>query len=686
MQARPTIGGGDTGRALRCRLGWVAANALLAALLWVDLGTPPAAAAADVPKPTDRRSDRSYYLAMRDGVRLAVSVYFPAGWTEGRRAPAVLMQTRYGRAGLGRWPRSARWLDDGFVLVAVDTRGSTASEGVRLTELSPDQIADIDELVRHVAAQPWSNGQVVAAGQSYAANTADLATSRPAPALLGAVVHQVDFDIYLHVVAPGGVVNRWFLEEWGTLTRNMDLGRAIKGLGEATADAPAADCRLRAEDCRRLYPVLQPVDDDPGFAQLRAALSGKHRWLPSDVLNIAFRDDRGHNGFSFLDMSPGAAMAGVRRERKPMQYWGSWIDGGTAEAALARFRSAPDVPMELWITANDHSNVLNADPFLPDRREPAPSFAEQNAIQSDFVRRLVEGRPISRRVNYYVLGTGEFRTTDVWPPADVKSRTFHFAAGRALAEKSGASGTDAYDVDRTVGTGEKTRWSTQIGIPPQYPDRREIGRRLLTYDTAPMASAVEIVGAPVVDLKVATLSDDPAFFVYVEDVAPDGRVTYVTEGMLRALHRKPADPASLPYDHGPVPLSFRRLDAQLVDPGEPMRVRFALFPTAARIAEGHRIRISIAGADASVFTLYPAEGPERFTVHFGGPEGSRVELPLRDAKRLVLRGPVAVGFGTPAAGPWVAAWNSASSATSSPSSSTAATTVPRSTQPSPRRR
>ena len=594
------------------------------------LGLAPGLAVAADTTAVPKRSDRSYYVPMRDGVRLAVSLYFPGGWKEGSRAPAVLMQTRYGRAGLGRWPRSARWLQDGFVLVAVDARGSTASEGLRLTELSPDEIADTDELVRHVVTQPWSNGKVMAAGQSYVANTADLATSRPAPGLVGAVAHQVDFDVYLHVLAPGGVVNRWFLQEWGTLTRNMDLGRSVLGLGEATATAPAADCRLRAADCPRLYPVLQPVDDDRDFAQLRSALDGKHRWLPSDVLNIAFRDDRGHNGYGFLDMSPGAAMDGVRRERKPIQYWGSWLDAGTAEAALARFRSAPEVPMEVWITANDHSNQRNADPFFPQRVEPLPSFAEQDAVQSAFARRVVDGEAIARRVHYYVLGTGEFHTTDVWPPKDVAPRSFHFAAGRALAETPGEQGRDEYDVDRTVGTGTNTRWSTQIGIPPQYGDRREIGRRLLAYETAPMSRPVEIVGAPIVDLRVATLSDDPAFFVYLESVAPDGRVTYVTEGMLRAIHRKLADPATLPYDHGPVPLSFRRMDAMMVDPGRTMRVRFALFPSAVRIPAGHRIRVAIAGADASVFTIHPAEGTERFTVHFGGVDGSRVELPMRD--------------------------------------------------------
>jgi putative CocE/NonD family hydrolase len=288
--------------------------------------------------------------------------------------------------------------------------------------------------------------------------------------------------------------------------------------------------------------------------------------------------------------------------------------------------------MELWITANDHGNLKNADPFLPGRVDPAPSFAAQGDVQSRFARRVLEGQPIARRVNYYVLGTGEFRSTDVWPPADVASQTLHLGAGRSLVASAGTPGVDHYDVDRTVGTGDRTRWSTQIGIAPQYEDRRDVSRRLLTYDTAPMPSAVEIVGAPVIDLAIATQTEDPAVFVYLEDVAPDGRVTYVTEGMLRAIHRRPADPRSLPYDQGATPLSFRRLDAQLVTPGERMRLRFALFPTAVRIAAGHRVRISIAGADASVFTLYPAEGQERFSVYFGGEDGSRVELPMRDVR------------------------------------------------------
>lgn len=583
--------------------------------------------AADVPQPSPRHSDISYYLPMSDGTGIAMSIYYPSESVPASPAPSVLMQTRYGRAGIGRWPRTQRWLEDGFVVVAVDTRGSTASFGTRYTELAPESIADMDELIRHIAVQPWSNGKVFAAGQSYAADTADFATSRPAPALIGAVIHQTDFDVFLHVIAPGGVVNRGFLSDWGMMTRAMDLGRTLPGMagGASTANA---DCRLRAADCASLYPILQPVDDDANFEQLRAALEGKRRWLPTDLLNVTFREDVGHNGHSFLAMSPASALAGIRREKKPVQYWGSWMDGGTAEAALARFRSAPEVPMELWITGNDHSNIRNADPFDPARTEPVPTFDEQNDIQSDFVSRIIAGKAIPRLIHYYMLGTGEMRSTNVWPPRGTRSRTLHFSGDHALAANAGPAGVHTYEVDAEVGTGTQTRWSTQIGVPPAYGDRREMDRRLLTYDSEPFARAVEVLGSVVVELSVEAASEDPAFFAYLEDVAPDGRVTYITEGMLRAIHRRPADPASLPYDQGPAPHSFRRTDAQLVTPGERMQVRFALFPTAARIERGHKLRIAIAGADASTFTFYPHDGQERFVVHYGD-EGSFVELPLR---------------------------------------------------------
>src|SRR5216684_3903306 len=40
----------------------------------------------------------SFYLTMRDGVRIATDLYLPTGLKGGDRLPTILVQTRYGRA------------------------------------------------------------------------------------------------------------------------------------------------------------------------------------------------------------------------------------------------------------------------------------------------------------------------------------------------------------------------------------------------------------------------------------------------------------------------------------------------------------------------------------------------------------------------------------------------------------
>lgn len=567
------------------------------------------------------RSDRSYYLPMRDGVELAVNLYFPGHAESERPLTTMLAMTRYGRAGCVRDPRFRALLEQGCVLAAVDTRGSTSSFGQRHTEIGPEEIADIDEIVAHLAGQPWSNGKVVAIGQSYLADTADVATSRPAPGLAGAIIMQADFDAYA-LFFPGGVTNRGFIEEWGALTLRLDLGR--------TRDAEGLDGRLRCDDIPALYPDLQPVDADPDCARIHAALQNRQRWLPQDWLGVCFRDDAGANGHVLFAASPAAQLSGICREAKPVQYWGSWMDAGTADSALARFRSAPEVPMEVWLTANDHGNFVGCDPLRPEVRSPSPSHEELLAIEARFVRAVESGEPIPRVINYYVMGTGAFRQTQQWPPEGVEHRVLHFAQGGRLAATPGAAGVDCRDMDLAASTGPASRWTGQVGgISADYPNRAAADAGLLTYDSNPMPADMELVGTPVIALEIASLSTDPALFVYLEDVSPEGRVTFLTEGQFRAIHRRPADPSALPYDQGPAPHSFTRADRLDVSSGERIRVEFALGSLAARIARGHRLRIAVAAADAHMFRSYSNGGPERFDIFYGGKCGSTVTLPLR---------------------------------------------------------
>ncbi|MDQ9783506.1 hypothetical protein, partial [Serratia marcescens] len=58
----------------------------------------------------------------------------------------------------------------------------------------------------------------------------------------------------------------------------------------------------------------------------------------------------------------------------------------------------------------------------------------------------------------------------------------------------------------------------------------------------------------------------------------------------------------------------------------------ALFPTAALIRRGHRLRVAIAGADADTFHVYSNGGPDTFTISYGAGAASGLEVTTRPWK------------------------------------------------------
>jgi putative CocE/NonD family hydrolase len=150
---------------------------------------------------------------------------------------------------------------------------------------------------------------------------------------------------------------------------------------------------------------------------------------------------------------------------------------------------------------------------------------------------------------------------------------------------------------------------------------------MLRFTGPPLAEAVELAGHPLVSLSLACDQADAALHLYLEDVDPVGRCRYVTEGMLRLLHRATAEAPARLRVVGPY-RSFTRAAARPVVPGEAMRIDLALLPVAWRFAVGHRIRLAVAGADADHFAQVPHGRPPTFDIACGGGDGSRLELPV----------------------------------------------------------
>jgi putative CocE/NonD family hydrolase len=123
-----------------------------------------------------------------------------------------------------------------------------------------------------------------------------------------------------------------------------------------------------------------------------------------------------------------------------------------------------------------------------------------------------------------------------------------------------------------------------------------IDKHGLSYATAPLAQDAHIAGHPVADLWISASTPDADLFVYLEDVAPEGSITIVTHGRLRASHRGEQRAPfrnfmGLPYHSG------ERAAARPLVPGEPVRMRLDLLPTSTIVKAGHRLRVTIAGAD-----------------------------------------------------------------------------------------
>jgi putative CocE/NonD family hydrolase len=140
---------------------------------------------------------------------------------------------------------------------------------------------------------------------------------------------------------------------------------------------------------------------------------------------------------------------------------------------------------------------------------------------------------------------------------------------------------------------------------------------------------VEISGSPTVVLEVASTATDGAFFAYLEDVGPDGHVTYLDEGELRAINRKQMDLHERPYN-SPCPASgSSRHNAQPLVPGEPAELKICMWPTSILLRKGHQIRVALAGADAGTFRRYPPVGDVTWTVYRQNGLGSYLELPMQ---------------------------------------------------------
>ncbi|MBP1766846.1 MAG: hydrolase CocE/NonD family protein, partial [Candidatus Aminicenantes bacterium] len=129
-----------------------------------------------------------------------------------------------------------------------------------------------------------------------------------------------------------------------------------------------------------------------------------------------------------------------------------------------------------------------------------------------------------------------------------------------------------------------------------------------------------------VHLWVSSTADDGDFFAYLEEVDETGYSRYLTEGVLRASHRK-LDPPPFSYMNLPYHRSYAE-DVTPLPSGQPVELVFDLHPTSNIFDAGHRIRLTVACADQTSFDTPVLSPAPKVTVHRNSRFASYVQLPV----------------------------------------------------------
>jgi len=514
------------------------------------------------------------WLTMPDGIRLAASCYIPVAKHAGETFPVLLEYLPYRKDDtfyVVDHPFFSYQAQLGFFTVKVDIRGTGASEGdIPEREYSDVEMQDCEEIIKQLAANKYSNGNVGMFGVSWSGfNAIQMAMRRP-PALKAIhAVHASD-DLYQDDLDPYHLY----------ICHELALPRTPAYKFDKDYFAQKFNHR----------PWL--------FTYLNNQLDGPF-WQKKSL-----RQD-----FGKIDI--------------PVYLVGGLLDG--YRTATMRMFKELKVPVRCEIGPWDHS--------CPDEGAPGPNYEWQKRLAEWFNRYLrpdgneansanrgnADSNHKNKELIVYVrhghepdinqkLVPGYWR--DQSGPARAqggKNLKLFLSMGKlqtkpkARASGHTASGAEKLQYQPFAGTAAGTWWGNTTG------DMAADDAHSLVFDSAPMRQAKQIIGLAKVSVAVSASSAKAKWSVRLEDLAPDGGVTLITGALFNPAQGK------------------NRLEPKLPRANEVYLLKLALQFTTWTFQPGHKIRLAISNAQFPM--AWPSPEPMVSTVFADGMSAS-LTLPV----------------------------------------------------------
>lgn len=523
--------------------------------------------------PHEVGEDEHVWIPLSDGTRLAARIWRPVFSVE-EPVPAVLEFIPYRKRDLTALRDSIHhpyMAGHGYACVRVDLRGSGESEGVLTDEYLEQEFRDGEEVLEWLARQPWCSGRTGMMGISWGGfNALQLAARRP-ESLHAIVTASSSDDRYADDVHyMGGCL----------LSDNLSWASVMFAYTSCPPD-PA----LVGEDWRRMW---------------HERLEGSGLWL-DEWLRHQRRDDYWRHGSICEDFSD---------VNCPVLAVSGWADGYSN--SVFRLLENLDVPRRGLIGPWSHK--------YPHLGQPGPAIGflqelvrwwdhwlkdvDNDAMDGPMLHAwMQDSMPPSTA---YEERPGRWVGEPDWPSPHVRQTECPLGPG-TLAAPGDEVSEQSMTLESPLSVGQFAGKWCSYNAPPDLPyDQREEDGGSLVFDSAKLTEHVEILGAPALDLSFEV--DRPVAMVAarLSDVAPDGRATRVTYGLLNLTHRDGHD------------------EPEKLVPGRTYQARVYLNGCAQRFPPGHRMRLSIS---TSYWPLaWPPPEPVQLTVHTGR---SGVVLPIR---------------------------------------------------------
>jgi uncharacterized protein len=495
------------------------------------------------------RPSPNVYLRMDDGKLMALRITYGAGPT------------------------------NAYASVQASTRGTECSEG-HFNLYDRRHAWDGHHIIEWIAAQSWSNGNVGMFGSSFPGQTAYWVAATQPPHLKAVSANLLHSDIYRDIFMPGGIQNYLFPTLWTYAAGPHRLPTGSLEEGTIPADEICTQHQL----ARYQAGDLPQPENEPAWAAVRSV------------------DDQWYVAHAALTYAPAITI--------PYYQQVNWQDEQVGSRAVVLFNHIHPKKIEIRDANGDEKEVIPKKFVLSNGNHGYGNFAGRDRWTMFDI--ILRGMPDTtgffddQVVNYFETdddgnAVGK-KSGDTWPFKNTRWERMYARAGHGLSSTPPTTVEPGDDYLSGIGRQGFLGYSYETdALPPDLGSDVHGAQGLpdgVHYLSEPFTSQTVVAGPMSIDLYASMIGTDADFFVSVSDVFPDGKVSYLTRGMLKASHRA-IDPLRSYYaedqngDDIMVQPYRPHTGPQMVMPGEVNKYTIEIFPLGYVFRKDHKLLVQV---------------------------------------------------------------------------------------------